>query len=55
MFLFLFVESCFGFVVSALHPLDPIYYERTPPGMVAGLPKLGLGVILSFLAVRNAT
>ena len=55
MFAFMVVESCFGFVVGALHPLDPIYFERTPPGKLAALPKLAFSVIMSFLAVRNAT
>ena len=55
MFAFMAVESCFGFVVGALHPLDPIYYERTPPGKLASLPKLAFSVVVSFLAVRNAT
>ena len=39
---------------GALHPLDPFYYEHTPPGKLAGLPKLAFGVIMSVLAVRNA-
>ncbi len=55
MFAFMVVESCFGFVVGALHPLDPIYYEHTPPGKLGGLPKLAFSVIMSYLAVRNAT
>jgi len=54
MFAFLVVESCFGFVVGALHPLDPIYFERTPPGKLAALPKLAFAVIMTFLAVWNA-
>ncbi len=49
------MESCVGFVVGALHPLDPIYYELTPPGKLAALPKLAFGVIMLLLAVRNAT
>lgn len=53
MFAFLVVESCFGFVVSTLHPLDPIYYEHTPPGKLGAVPKLAFAVTMLFLAVRH--
>ena len=54
MFAFMVLESCFGFVVGALHPLDPIYFEHTPPGKLGAVPKLAFSVIMSWLAVRNA-
>ena len=54
MFAFLVVESCFGFVVGSLHPLDPIYFEHTPPGKLAAVPKLAFGVTMLFIAVRRA-
>ncbi len=53
MFAFMVVESLFGFVVSSLHPLTPEYYEHTPPGMVARVPKLLFTALMLFLAVRR--
>ena len=55
MFAFMVVESLFGFVVSSLHPLTPEYYEHTPPGMVARVPKLLFVALMLFLAVRRST
>ena len=55
MFAFLVVECLFSFIVSALHPLDPIYYERTPPEILAVVPTLAFSLIMTWLAVRNAT
>jgi hypothetical protein len=40
MFAFLVVEGFFGFVVSTMHPLTPEYFEHTPPGKLASVPKL---------------
>ena len=54
MFAFMIVESGFGFVVGALHPLDPMYFDRVPPGKVASLPEFVLGIVMLSLAVRNA-
>ncbi|MAE94470.1 MAG: hypothetical protein CL910_07410 [Deltaproteobacteria bacterium] len=54
MFAFLVVESCFGFVVGALHPLDPVYYEHTPPGKLGAVPKLLFAVGMLALSVRNS-
>ncbi len=54
MFAFLVVESCFGFVVGALHPIDPVYVEHTPPGKLGALPKLGFAVVMLYLSVRNS-
>ncbi len=54
MFAFMVVESCFGFVVSTLHPLDPLYYEHTPPGKLGQFPKLLFGVLMLFLSVRGS-
>ncbi len=54
MFAFMIVESCFGFVVGTLHPLDPLYYEHTPPGKLAKFPKLLFGVLMLFLSVRGS-
>ncbi len=54
MFAFLVIESCFSFVVAALHPLDPIYYQRTPPEMLAAIPTLLFALSMTWLAVRNA-
>ena len=55
MFAFMIVESIFGFVVSTLHPLTPEYYEHTPPGMIARVPKLLFAALMLFLAVRRST
>ncbi len=55
MLAFMIVESCFGFVVTSLHPLTPEYYEHTPPGMVARVPKLLFAALMLFLAVRRST
>ncbi|MEN8161876.1 MAG: hypothetical protein ABFS41_17535 [Myxococcota bacterium] len=54
MFAFLIVESLFGFVVGQLHPLTPEYYEHTPPGKLAALPKLAFAALMLFLAVRRS-
>jgi hypothetical protein len=55
MFAFMIVETFFGFFVGLLHPLTPEYYERTPPGKLAGVPKLLYSAVLLFLAVRRST
>ena len=52
MLAFLFVESCFGFVVQALHPLTPEFYQRTPPGKVGMVPKLVVTAALTLVGVR---
>ncbi len=44
----------FGFVVTAMHPLTPEYFERTPPAMLVRGPKLLLIGGLFLLAVRKA-
>ena len=54
MFAFMVVESCFGFVVGTLHPLDPLYYEHTPPGKLAKIPKLLFSSLMLFLTVRGS-
>ena len=54
MFAFMIVESCFGFVVETLHPLDPVYYEHTPPGKLAAFPKLLFSVVMLSLVVRGS-
>ena len=55
MFAFMIVETLFGFVVGQMHPLTPEYFEHTPPGKLAGVPKLLFGAAMLFLAVRRAT
>lgn len=53
MFAFLIIESCFGFVVAALHPLDPMYFEHVPPGKLGMLPRFAFVIVMFVLAVRN--
>jgi len=52
MLAFLFVESCFGFVVQFLHPLTPEFYQSTPPGKAGMVPKLVATAALTVIAVR---
>ena len=54
MFGFLVVECLFGFVVGAMHPLTPEYFEYTPPGKVGELPKLAFAVVMFVLVVRRS-
>lgn len=52
MLAFLFIESCFGFIVQVLHPLTPDFYQTTPPGKVGMVPKLVVTAALIAIAVR---
>jgi hypothetical protein len=54
MLAFLFIESCFGFVVQTLHPLTPEFYQRTPPGKAGMVPKLVVTAALTLIAVRTS-
>lgn len=44
----------FGLVVTAMHPLTPEYYERTPPALLVRVPMFLLIGSLLFLAVRKS-
>jgi hypothetical protein len=55
MFAFMVVEGFFGFVVSTMHPLTPEYFEHTPPGKLASLPKLLYCAGMLFASVRRST
>ena len=50
----LFVESCFSFVVAAMHPLTPEFYEHVPPGKAGMVPRLVVTALLVVLAVRTS-
>ena len=54
MFAFMVVEGFFGFVVAAMHPLTPEYFEHTPPGKLAGAPKLLFCAIMLLVSVRRS-
>ncbi len=54
MFGFLIVECLFGMVVETMHPLTPEYFEYTPPGKVAGVPKLVFSVVMFIVVVRRS-
>ena len=48
------LEVLFGFVVGLMHPLDPEYFEHTPPAKLVAAPKLLVCATLLFLAVRRS-
>jgi hypothetical protein len=54
MFAFLVVESFFGFVVMAMHPLTPEYFAHTPPGKLGSVPKLLYCAVMLLLVVRRS-
>ena len=54
MFGFLVLEGLFGFVVSAMHPLTPEYFQYTPPGKLALWPKLIFAVAMFALVIRQS-
>ena len=54
MFAFSVLEGFFGFVVGSMHPLTPEYFEHTPPGMLARVPKLLFCALMFFIAVRRS-
>ena len=51
---FMLLETLFGIVVTALHPLTPEYYEYTPPALIARMPKLIVLPTLLFMAIRRS-
>lgn len=51
---FMLLETLLGIVVTTLHPLTPEYFEYTPPGLVARVPKLILIPTLLFMAIRRS-
>ena len=51
---FMLLETLLGIVVTMLHPLTPEYFEYTPPGLVARVPKLILIPTLLFMAIRRS-
>ena len=51
---FMLLETLLGVVVTTLHPLTPEYFEYTPPGLVARLPKLILLPALLFMAIHRS-
>jgi hypothetical protein len=48
-------KSLLGFGNTFLHPIDPAYFEHTPPALIVRLPRLGFEVLMLFLAVRQPT
>jgi hypothetical protein len=51
---FMLLETLLGIVVTTLHPLTPEYFEYTPPGLVARVPKLILIPTFLFMAIRRS-
>ena len=54
MLCFMLLETLLGIVVTTLHPLTPEYFEYTPPGLVARVPKLILIPTFLFMAIRRS-
>jgi len=51
---FLLLETLLGIVATTLHPLTPEYFERTPPGLMARIPKLIVLPTLLFMAIYRS-
>jgi len=51
---FLLLETLLGIVVTTLHPLTPEYFEHTPPGLMARVPKLIVLPMLLLMAIRRS-
>jgi hypothetical protein len=55
MFVVVIAISILGFGNGIIHPVGPEYFEHTPPGRIAALPKLLFAVLMLFLSVRRST
>ena len=53
MFVLAITKSLLGFGNSLLHPLDPAYFEHTPPALIARVPRFVFELVMLFLAVRQ--
>ena len=51
---FMLIEALLGIVVTTLHPLTPEYFERTPPALIARLPKLVVLPTLLLMAIHRS-
>ena len=47
------LQVALGFVLTAMHPLTPEYFERTPPALILRLPALFVIGGLLFVALRR--
>ena len=53
MFVLAIAKSLLGFGNTFLHPLDPAYFEHTPPALIARVPRSVFELVMLFLAVRR--
>lgn len=53
MFALAIAKSLLGFGNTCLHPIDPAYFEHTPPALIVRLPRLGFELLMLLLAVRQ--
>jgi len=55
LYLLILLDVSFREVSVYLHPLDPVYYERRPPGTYGSLPSVIISLVMLHFSTRVKT